>query len=71
MRKGTQLEHFPNLVAMFLDRVGQRGDAPFLWAKKGGAWQSTSWAEAARQVDALAKAMTEIGMKRGDRVMLV
>ena len=30
--KRTQLEHFPNLVAMFLTRVAERGDAPFLWA---------------------------------------
>ena len=68
MRK---LEHFPNLVTMFFTRAHDLGDAPFLWAKKGGAWQSTSWAEAARQVAALATALTAIGLKRGDRVMLV
>ncbi len=66
-----QLEHFPNLVAMFLARAGERGDAPFLWDKVDGAWRSTSWAEAARQVAALATALTAIGLKRGDRVMLV
>ena len=27
-----QLEHFPNLVTMFLTRVREKGDAPFLWA---------------------------------------
>ncbi len=66
-----RLEHFPNLVTMFFTRAHDLGDAPFLWAKKGGAWQSTSWAEAARQVAALATALTAIGLKRGDRVMLV
>ena len=66
-----QLEHFPNLVAMFFARAGERGDAPFLWDKADGAWRSTSWAEAARQVAALATALTAIGLKRGDRVMLV
>jgi long-chain acyl-CoA synthetase len=66
-----RLEHFPNLVTMFFTRATERGDAPFLWAKKGGAWQSTSWTEAARQVAAMATALTAIGLKRGDRVMLV
>ncbi|MBD8677291.1 AMP-dependent synthetase/ligase [Sphingomonas sp. CFBP 13720] len=66
-----QLEHFPNLVAMFFARAGERGDAPFLWDKADGAWRSTSWAEAAQQVAALATALTAIGLKRGDRVMLV
>lgn len=71
MRKGTKLENFPNLVAMFLDRVEQRGDAPFLWAKRDGAWQSISYAEAARQVAALSASLIRLGCRPGDRVMLV
>ncbi|KQM85976.1 AMP-dependent synthetase [Sphingomonas sp. Leaf23] len=66
-----QLERFPNLVAMFFARATERGDAPFLWSKQGGSWQSISWAEAARQVASLATALKAIGLKRGDRVMLV
>ena len=41
----TQLEHFPNLVTMFLTRAREKGDAPFLWAKRGGQWQPISWTE--------------------------
>ncbi len=66
-----QLERFPNLVTMFFTRAAERGDAPFLWTKASGAWVATSWADAARQVAALATALTAIGLKRGDRVMLV
>ena len=29
-----QLEHFDNLVAMFLTRAEEKGDEPFLWAKR-------------------------------------
>ena len=54
---GKQLEHFPNLVTMFLTRAREKGDKPFLWAKRDGAWQSISWAEAARQVAALAESL--------------
>jgi long-chain acyl-CoA synthetase len=67
----TQLEHFPNLVTMFLTRVGERGDAPFLSKKVDGAWQSISYNEAARQVAALADSLRRLGLKDGDRVMLV
>ena len=66
-----QLEHFPNLVTMFLTRARDKRDAPFLWSKASGAWQSVSWSEAARQVAALADGLKRLGMNPGDRVMLV
>ena len=66
-----QLERFPNLVTMFFARAAEKGDAPFLWTKTSGKWVATSWADAARQVASLATALTAIGLKRGDRVMLV
>jgi len=68
MRK---LEHFPNLVTMFFTRAKEKGDAPFLWAKADGKWRSIGWAEAARQVAALATALRANGLNPGDRVMLV
>ncbi len=66
-----RLERFENLVQMFFARAKEKGDAPFLWHKADGAWQPTSWAEAAHQVASLAAALTDLGLKRGDRVMLV
>ena len=64
-------ERFPNLVTMFFARAEQKGEAPFLWRKIEGRWQSISWAEAARRVSSLAQALSHIGLKPGDRVMLV
>jgi long-chain acyl-CoA synthetase len=66
-----QLERFDNLVSLFLTRAAEKGDKPFLWAKRDGAWQPTSWAEAARQVAALAASLKAIGLEPGDRVALV
>jgi long-chain acyl-CoA synthetase len=66
-----QLERFDNLVSLFLTRAAEKGDKPFLWAKREGAWQPTSWAEAARQVAALAASLKAIGLEAGDRVALV
>ena len=68
MRK---LERFDNLVQMFFTRAREKGDAPFLWAKTGGKWVSTSWAEAAQQVASLAAALKQLGLQPGGRVMLV
>jgi long-chain acyl-CoA synthetase len=65
------LEPFPNLVTMFFARAREGGDKPFLWRKQDGHWVPTSWAEAASDVAALTTALKHIGLKRGDRVMLV
>ena len=61
----------PNLVSLFLARADEKGDAPFLWAKHGGKWQSQSWRETARQVCLLAEGLRGLGLNAGDRVMLV
>ena len=66
MTKQTQ-----NLVSLFLDQALRKVDAPFLWRKQDGEWQTVSWAEAAIQIGALAEALTKFGIKPGDRVGLV
>ena len=71
MKPARQLEHFDNLVQMFLARASEKGDSPFLWAKRGDEWRPTSWAEARRQVTALGTGLQRIGLQPGDRVMLV
>jgi long-chain acyl-CoA synthetase len=66
-----QFERFPNLVTMFFTRAREGGDKPFLWRKAENAWRPISWAEAARQVASVAEGLKRLGLKRGDRVMLV
>src|SRR5579872_996185 len=71
MKAGRQLEHFDNLVSLFLSRASDKQDEPFLWAKGEGEWRSINWAEAARQVASLAASLRRIGLEPGDRVALV
>jgi len=63
--------NLPNRARMFLDRAAERDGKPFLWAKRGDGYRSISWAEAARQVSALARGLRALGVGRGDRVVLV
>jgi long-chain acyl-CoA synthetase len=67
----NDFDSFPNLVSMFLSRADLRGDRPFLGFKEDGEWHTISWAETARRVAALAKNLKGMGLKKGDRVMLV
>ena len=67
----AQLGQIPNLVSLFLTRAAHYGDAPFLSAKRQGAWVSQSWREVADQVCLLAQALRGLGLNPGDRVMLV
>jgi len=64
-------EDHGNLVSLFLSRATSRGNRPFLWRKQDGEWVSISWDEVARRVAGLAKSFKEMGLEKGDRVMLV
>jgi long-chain acyl-CoA synthetase len=61
----------PNLAAMFFDWAAERGERPFLWAKREGVYEPISWAETARRVGMLARGLRALGIKSGDRVALV
>ena len=66
-----EIDQFSNLVSMFFHRAAEGGDKPFLSAKSDGEWRAISWADTARQVAALTKSLKKLGLKKGDRVMLV
>jgi long-chain acyl-CoA synthetase len=60
-----------SLPAMFFEEAAKRPDSPFLWRKQNGEWKKLSWGEVRKQVETLARGMNEIGLKPGDRVLLV
>lgn len=67
----TENASWSNLVGMFFDRAEARGEAPFLWAKRNGAYRAQTWREAAVQVSELARGLRALGVEPGDRVVLV
>ena len=60
-----------NLVATFFERAAAGGDAPFLWAKRDGAYAAWSWRRTAEAVSALSRGLRALGVEAGDRVVLV
>jgi len=67
----SDFESARNLVQLFLDRADELGEQPFLTAKLDGEWQGQSWRTVAGQVCLLAEALRAMGLKDGDRVVLV
>ncbi|HEX2528327.1 MAG TPA: long-chain fatty acid--CoA ligase [Geminicoccus sp.] len=60
-----------NLVEMFQKTVQRKGEAPFLWAKSNGTYRSSSFRNVADDVQNLARALAQLGVEAGDRVLLV
>ena len=59
-----------SLILMFMEQAKNIGNKPFLWSKKDGAYQTTTWQEAAKIVKNIAYQLTELGIKKGDRIVL-
>ena len=66
------IKRFESLTAMFFEQAAARGDAPFLYAKEEGrGWVPMSWRQVAGDVARLADVLTGLGIRAGDRVVLV
>lgn len=61
----------PNLVKLFFDHAESLGEHPFLWAKVDGVYRPQTWREVAVQITELARGLHALGLKQGDRVVLV
>lgn len=60
-----------NLVELFFDQSVRLGESPLLWSKKDGAWRPMTWRQVAEKVARLAGGLQALGIRRGDRVLLV
>jgi long-chain acyl-CoA synthetase len=59
------------IIELFETAVQKYPDNVYLWEKKGGKYEGTTYSETRRQVLNLAAGLVEIGFKKGDRAALV
>ena len=59
------------LPAMFFSQAERLRDRKFLWAKSGDVYRPLTWRHVAEQVNAAAAGFKSIGVKQGDRVIIV
>jgi long-chain acyl-CoA synthetase len=64
----ARLDTFPKLL---LRNASVRGDRPAYREKDYGIWQSWSWADTLREVEALAGGLLAIGFRPGDKLAIV
>lgn len=60
-----------NLLAMFQQHAAREGDNPFLWQKLDGVYRPWSWRRVADEAARLSRALRQLGLEPGDRVVLV
>jgi long-chain acyl-CoA synthetase len=60
-----------NLAEMFFEQADALGERPFLWRKRDGQYTPITWREVAARVSCLARGLRSLGLRRGDRVVIV
>lgn len=60
-----------NLATMFFDSAEHFPQKPFLWAKRNGKYISGSYSETKNKVQLLADSLHQLGVEKGDRVVVV
>ncbi|MBN43536.1 MAG: long-chain fatty acid--CoA ligase [Alphaproteobacteria bacterium] len=71
MKYSERYERWNNLPQVFFEKAEELGDSPMLWAKRYGSWHPISWAEARDTVSSVSRGLRQLGVARGDRVLLV
>jgi len=60
-----------NLLQMFREHAAEERDNPFLWQKHEGVYRPWSWRRVADEAERLSRALVQLGLETGDRVVLV
>ena len=64
-------DQFNSIVSLFHHQVNLFQDKPYLWKKIDGKYTSLSWKQVSEQVDSIAKGLKNLGILKGDRVVIL
>jgi long-chain acyl-CoA synthetase len=62
---------FQTLVDVYHDAVKTFPDSPLFGTKRGGVWEWMTYLEFGKQTDAFRAGLSELGLKRGDRIAII
>lgn len=65
------IKKWHSLTAMFFEQAEAHAGKPLLYAKKAGSWQHLTWQQVAETISQLASALETLGVRTGDRVVIV
>jgi len=64
-------DQFNSIVSLFHHQVKLFQDKPYLWKKIDGKYTSISWKQVREQVGSIAKGLINLGILKGDRVVIL
>jgi long-chain acyl-CoA synthetase len=64
-------DNFNSVVSLFCHQSKSLNTDPYLWKKFNGKFVSLSWNEVKKDVEALAKGLLNLGVLKGDRVIIL
>ncbi len=67
----TDYQAATSLPAMFFDQAATRADKAFLWARRDDGYHPLTWHQAETAVKDLARGLSGLGLRRGERVVLL
>ena len=67
----VNFDNFNSIISLFHHKSESLGNKPYLWKKINEEFVSLSWEEVRRSVDSIAKGLLDLGILKGDRVVIL
>ncbi len=64
-------DEYNNIISMFFKKSTELQDKPYLWKKHDNDFKSLSWKEVESLVKAVSRSLLDIGILKGDRVVIL
>ena len=64
-------DEYNNIISMFFKKSTELQDKPYLWKKHDNDFKSLSWKEVQSLVKAVSRSLLDIGILKGDRVVIL
>jgi len=67
----VNFDNFNSIISLFHHKFESLGNKPYLWKKINNEFVSLSWEEVRKSVDSIAKGLLDLGILKGDRVVIL